>query len=257
MIMNLFLDKHIAKSYKSPSQRIRVLTEDWADRNVYCPSCGCPVRKYYNNRPVADFYCDNCREDYELKSKKENIGVKILNGAYKTMLVRLKSNHNPNFFFLSYHMDTLAVLDLLIIPKHFFIPDIIEKRKPLTPNARRAGYVGCYILLRKIPQSGKIFLIKDRKIKPKNAVLEMWKKTLFLREEKQVKAKGWLLDIMNCIDVLGRKVFSLDEVYSFEDDLCLKHPDNKHIKDKIRQQLQFLRDKGYLEFLGRGKYRVV
>ena len=66
-----------------------------------------------------------------------------------------------------------------------------------------------------------------------------------------------ILDIMNCIDALGKKVFSLDEIYSFERDLKLKHPDNRHIKDKIRQQLQLLRDKGYLEFLEKGKYKVI
>ena len=39
-------------------------------------------------------------------------------------------------------------------------------------------------------------------------------------------------------------------------ELSKKHPDNRHIKDKIRQQLQVLRDKGYLEFSSRGNYRL-
>jgi type II restriction enzyme len=60
-----------------------------------------------------------------------------------------------------------------------------------------------------------------------------------------------------CVDKLGSKEFSLDEMYRFENDLSKKHPDNRHIKEKIRQQLQILRDSGYLEFLGRGKYRMV
>jgi type II restriction enzyme len=63
-----------------------------------------------------------------------------------------------------------------------------------------------------------------------------------------------LLDIMNCIDALGTKEFSLPELYSFEKDLAERHPNNKHIKDKIRQQLQFLRDKDYLEFVSKGIY---
>ena len=37
--------------------------------------------------------------------------------------------------------------------------------------------------------------------------------------------------------------------------LAGKHPDNHHIKDKIRQQLQMLRDNGIIEFIGRGHYR--
>jgi type II restriction enzyme len=33
------------------------------------------------------------------------------------------------------------------------------------------------------------------------------------------------------------------------------YPTNQHITDKIRQQLQFLRDLGLVEFLGDGKYK--
>lgn len=254
--MDLLFNRSLADSYKNLSQKIRVLTEDWANNNIYCLSCGSYLSKYQNNRPVADFYCDNCKEEYELKSKKDNLGLKILDGAYKTMIERLNSNRNPNFFFLSYDLSSLRVLNFLVIPKHFFVPRIIEKRKPLAENARRARWIGCNILLQKIPQTGKIFLVKDEKVEPKKRVLENWGKTLFLREEKEITAKGWILDVMNCIDALNKKIFSLDEVYIFEKSLQLKHPENKHIKDKIRQQLQFLRDKGYLEFLGKGRYEA-
>ncbi|MGI0085759.1 MAG: DpnI domain-containing protein, partial [Nitrososphaerales archaeon] len=33
-------------------------------------------------------------------------------------------------------------------------------------------------------------------------------------------------------------------------------PNNAHIRDKIRQQLQVLRDMGLIEFLGSGSYRL-
>ena len=46
-------------------------------------------------------------------------------------------------------------------------------------------------------------------------------------------------------------------MYQFEDILKVKHPRNNNIRPKIRQQLQFLRDKGFIEFLGDGKYRKV
>ena len=44
-------------------------------------------------------------------------------------------------------------------------------------------------------------------------------------------------------------------MYAFASNLQLKHPENKHVKDKIRQQLQVLRDKGMIEFVSRGHYR--
>ena len=48
----------------------------------------------------------------------------------------------------------------------------------------------------------------------------------------------------------------LQDMYSFEKDLSAIHPENKNIKPKIRQQLQFLRNKGYHEFVEAGKYRL-
>ncbi len=255
MILNF--DAQLALNYKSQSQRVRVLTEQWVDNSVFCPNCGhLKIDKYPNNKPVADFYCSNCREEYELKSKQDSIGTKIVNGAYRTMIERLQSSNNPNFFLLNYDLQNFEVRNFLVIPKHFFIPEIIEKRKPLASTARRVGWVGCNIILQNIPQTGKIFFIKNKQVEPKEKVLTEWQKTLFLREEKEIKAKGWLLDVMMCIDKLERKEFTLNEIYSFENELSKKYPDNRHIKDKIRQQLQVLRDKGYLEFTNRGNYRL-
>jgi len=255
--MRLNLDIDLAENYKSNSQKIRVLSESWVDRDIFCPNCGnLEINKYPNNKPVADFYCSNCNEDYELKSKQNNIGVKIIDGAYSTMIDRLKSNNNPNFFLLNYNHKNLSVLNFLVIPKHFFTPNIIERRKPLSTSARRAGWVGCNILLNHIPQSGKIYFIQNGIISPKNKVLKDWQKTLFLKDEKLAESKGWLLDVMMCLEKIDKKEFKLEEVYQFEKELLIKHPNNNHIRDKIRQQLQFLRDKGYIEFMGRGNYII-
>src|SRR3990172_10520284 len=37
--MDLALDPAVAASYKSPSQRSRVITEHWAAATLYCPAC--------------------------------------------------------------------------------------------------------------------------------------------------------------------------------------------------------------------------
>ncbi len=254
--MKIILDTKIAEQYKSTSQKIRVLTETWVDDEIFCPACGTNISNYENNRPVADFYCSNCGEEYELKSKKNSLGKKIVDGAYSTMVKRLNSSNNPNFFFLNYDPIKFEVLNFIVIPKHFFTPKIIEKRKALSPTARRAGWIGCNVLLQDIPESGKIFYIRNRKQESRNKVISNWQKTLFLRATKPQELKGWVLDVMKCIDRLNKKEFSLAEIYQFEEYLKIKYPNNEHLKDKIRQQLQFLRDKNYLEFLGRGKYKL-
>lgn len=60
---------------------------------------------------------------------------------------------------------------------------------------------------------------------------------------------------MLCVDSIRKNEFTLDEMYQFEQKLKLKYSNNHFIKDKIRQQLQVLRDRGLIEFVGRGKYR--
>jgi len=258
MDMKLVFDEQLAINYRSASQKARILTEHWVDESVFCPNCGrLEIDKYPNNQPVADFFCSNCKEDYELKSKQDSIGTKILDGAYRTKMERLRSSSNPNLFVLNYNLQGLSVLNFFVIPKHFFVPEIIEKRKPLATTARRAGWIGSNILLQKVPQVGKIFLVRQEKIEPKEKVLAEWKKTLFLREEKEISARGWLLDIMRCVEKIGKREFALEDVYKFENELSVLHPENRHIKDKIRQQLQILRDKNYLDFVSRGYYRLI
>jgi len=115
----------------------------------------------------------------------------------------------------------------------------------------------CNIDISSIPNSGKIFYVQNREIISKNKVLDDWNKTLFLKESNNIRAKGWLLDIIRCIEKLNRNSFTLGDLYIFEDYLKIKHPENNNIQAKIRQQLQILRDKGFLKFTDRGKYEVI
>lgn len=256
--MNLAFNTKLADSYSNNSQIARVLTEDWVKSNSYCPNCGeLKLEEFTNNKPVADFYCKQCNSEYELKSKNsKSIGKKIVDGAYSTMIERINSDNNPNFFFLTYDKIKWEVKNFLIIPKHYFISEIIEERKPLAPTARRAGWIGCNIDLTKIPDNGRIYLIKNSEIIPKERVRSKWQGTEFLKSKKGV-SKGWILDVMNCVDTIKKDSFSLKDMYQFEEVLKLKYPDNNFIKDKIRQQLQYLRDKGLIEFKGRGNYKKI
>ena len=252
--MNLMFNMKLVENYKSNSQKARVLTEDWVNNNVFCPICGNKeLQKFENNKPVADFYCENCNEIFELKSKNGKFSNIINDGAYSTMIERIASNSNPDFLFLTYNKEKCVVENFLIIPKHFFVPNIIIKRKPLSENARRAGWIGCNIDLASIPKDGKVFIIKDGKEISKKRVLNNIQKNLFLSQEK-ITNRGWILDVMKCIEKIDKKVFMLSDVYSFEKWLHMLHPKNNNIKAKIRQQLQILRDNNYLEFLGNGVY---
>lgn len=242
--------------YASGSQSARAWTEEWVHKQVYCPNCGsATIDAFPNNSPVADFYCASCKEEYELKSQKVAFRDKILDGAFRTKCERLAANNNPSLFLLNYDLKLLSVMNLFVVPKHFFVREIIEERKPLSPVARRAGWIGSKILLSQIPEAGKIFIVRAGRPEPKESVLAKWQRTLFLRDQKQ-DARGWLIEVMKCVEAIGMPEFRLEDVYAFEDELSRIYPGNQNVKPKIRQQLQFLRDRGYLDFVSRGYYRL-
>ena len=63
--MDLSFDAPLAASYRSATQKIRILSEHWVSRQVYCPNCGhLDIDRYGNNNPVADFFCSICKEEY-------------------------------------------------------------------------------------------------------------------------------------------------------------------------------------------------
>ena len=243
-------------AYTSSTQKSRAWTEAWVKTWAYCPHCGAAkMSQFPNNSPLADFLCSSCNEEFELKSQKSKFGTKVADGAFKTKCDRLASSNNPNLLLMNYDLKSLSVVNLFIVPKHFFIRDIIEERKPLAATARRAGWIGSNILIGKVPEAGKIHIVQNGTIRPKEAVLHEWQKTLFLRSES-LESRGWLLDVMRCVESLGKSEFTLDEAYRFERHLGDLYPGNQNVRPKIRQQLQYLRDRGFLEFVSRGNYRL-
>lgn len=252
--MNLYFNTSLADNYNNPAQIIRVLTESWVRENIYCPHCGnSEILHFPNNSAVADFYCPVCKNEYELKSKRGSIGHKITDGAYDTFIQRITSNNNPDFLILTYNADDLYVKNLWIIPKYFFAPQIVEKRRPLSSTARRAGWIGCNILFDKIPIQGQISMIQNCIPRKKISVITQVQRSALLNTD-DIKARGWLLDVLTCVNNIPNQMFSLKEIYNFENAFSINHPQNHRIRPKIRQQLQVLRDKGFLKFLGHGIY---
>lgn len=255
MIRRLGFEEEAAP-YSAETQKARFWTENWVAAQLYCLNCGLSnVDKMANNEPVADFRCSRCREEYELKSQAGRIGAKVVDGAHRTMLERLAAENNPNLILLAYNKLHRQVTDLSVVPKHFFVPEIIEGRKPLAPTARRAGWVGCNIMLNRIPEAEKIVVVRDGVLEARERVLERWRQTCFLRD-RPVGARGWLVEVMKCVEDVRQTEFELADVYRFEERLRVHYPGNQHIREKIRQQLQVLRDAGFIEFLGRGKYQL-
>jgi phosphatidylserine/phosphatidylglycerophosphate/cardiolipin synthase-like enzyme len=69
---------------------------------------------------------------------------------------------------------------------------------------------------------------------------------------------GWLQLTLEGVSRIREKSFSMDEVLA----ACLplareRYPQNRHVREKLRQQMQRLRDLGLILFVGRGRYELL
>jgi len=55
---------------------------------------------------------------------------------------------------------------------------------------------------------------------------------------------------------MGKTEFTNDDAYMYVSQLEKLHPNNRHVRDKIRQQLQILRDKGLIAQIRRGVWTL-
>ena len=234
---------------------VRVVTEEWGRQNLYCPACKSnSVIQAPPNMPAIDYECPICRLTYQLKSRRNWGENKMVDAAYSTMIAAIRNDNAPSLFILHYS-SIWRVQNMLLIPHFFITESIIEKRKPLGPLARRAGWVGCNILLREIPKDGKLQIVSHGiEIDPDEVRKHFQLVKPFA--DLNVRLRGWTLDVFKVIRRLNKTDFTLSDIYKFDAELAAMHPDNLNIRAKIRQQLQVLRDLGFLAFTGCGHYSL-
>lgn len=246
----------LATAYKSAAQRARVVSEGWGEENLYCPNCPSPMlRRSSANTAAIDFTCPRCDAPYQLKSQSKPFSARITDAAYEAMRSAVLLGRTPNLLALHYDPAGWQVRSLVLIPRFAFSLSCIERRKPLSASARRSGWVGCNIVLANIPPDARIPLIANGMAVSPASIRRQYDRLRPLAKLGH-DTRGWTLDVLNIVRSLGQDEFSLAEVYAHADALARLHPDNRHVHDKIRQQLQVLRDLGWVEFLGRGQYRL-
>lgn len=254
--MDLHLSTTGLDRYKSASQRARVGTESWGAANFFCPACESPrLQPSPQGTATIDYVCPSCDSLFQLKSQSKPIGARIVDAAYSEMKRAIIEDRTPNLFVLHYDLDTWAVRTVLLVPHFAFALSAVERRKPLAPTARRAGWVGCNILLDKIPVHALISVVNEGTPQTSQQVRASYNRLRPL-EKLQVEKRGWTLDVLQVVQSLGKPEFTLADVYAHAAALAKLHPNNAHVRDKIRQQLQVLRDLGLLEFLGGASYRL-
>jgi type II restriction enzyme len=178
------------------------------------------------------------------------------------MLERIHARDAPALILLRYlrnaaTSETTWLIDRLVAIHPVFLTDaVVEPRKPLSSHARRAGWRGCNLRVDRIPPEGRIALIDAGK-----AVDRAETRALFAVSKRldsiDPDARGWTATVLSIVRDIGREQFQLGDVYAHRRKLEEAFPNNRHVEAKIRQQLQVLRDLGYLHFTSRGVYEVI
>jgi type II restriction enzyme len=254
--LNVRMDPTCAAGFKSRCQIARKVTETWAGANLYCIACESDhVTSLPCNAEAVDFSCVICGAAYQLKAMRSWNERRVPDAGYDAMMRALKSDSTPNLLLMQYSDDWL-VHNLLLVPSFFFSATAVQKRKPLGLGARRAGWIGCNILLSEIADEGKIRVISQGVPESPRIVRDRFQ-TVRPLANVHARTRGWTLDVLRMIRRLGQERFSLQDVYAYEGDLSATYPSNRNVRPKIRQQLQVLRDIGFIDFEGSGRYRVL
>lgn len=203
--------------------------------------------------PLYDFHSPACKERFQLKAGRGRFGNSVLDSEYHTALEGILKDAYPSLILLHYDPIGWNVTDLELVHRACITTSCLVRRKPLSATAKRAGWEGCMISLSNVPTLGRISVVRNGAVRPKSAVLEQWKRSNRLLETEP-ESRGWVADVLVCVERLYA-TFTLENVYSFEIELAAKHPKNRFVKAKIRQQLQVLRDLGIVEFISPGVYR--
>lgn len=129
---------------------------------VPCPRCNKPnhLTRLPTNFQCADVICKFCGFLAQVKSTKLKNGStdlpdKILGAAWGPQQEQILSDIYHGLFIVCYD-EQLKLIRMDFIPAHILkvTPDIFEPRKPLSENAKRAGWQGFIIRLDKVPKIG-------------------------------------------------------------------------------------------------------
>lgn len=252
--MQVEMEFEIAARYSSASQRARVVTELWGERNLYCANCDSPVLlRSQTNTQAVDFTCPECLLPFQLKSQSSALSRRIVDAGYQAMQRAIAENRTPNLIAIHYDPNFWQIQNALLVPRFVFSMSAIEKRRPLALTARRAGWIGCNILLCNIPDDGKISLVRNGVPVDPHLVRRKYSRLRSL-DRVDPEVRGWALDVLRIARSLDKNEFSLSELYNRDVELKRLHPANRHVRPKIRQQLQRLRDLRIIDFIGPGRY---
>ncbi|MED5354507.1 MAG: DpnI domain-containing protein [Bacteroidota bacterium] len=141
---------------KTNKQLLGERGENLVVKNVFCPKCKKhkTLKRLPNNFKCADIVCDFCGYLAQVKAKStsnvDKIPNTILGAAWKVQKERMDSGI---YFPLYIVLVSEKKYSIFYLPVDYQDEEIFIKRKPLSKDAKRAGWQGFYYDLTKIEKS--------------------------------------------------------------------------------------------------------
>ena len=140
----------INSEWKSNSRIYGEVVELWVQNNVPC-KCGGKLINQPANQKSIDCICDKCLKNIQIKSSSKPFKanrdekLRILGAEYITTLNSININQQWDLMLVHYDKELNKIVGLKIIESQYISAKNVIPRKPLGPNARRAGWQGCYL----------------------------------------------------------------------------------------------------------------
>ncbi len=177
-IFSPLIDQTIATTYSNKTQFARVVLETWAELNLYCLHCvNDSLTRLPHNTPVADFECQCCEAQYQLKAKDGRFGSKLSGAAYAPTLKASKERSMPEHVLVEYDRRFSTVVFVDALPGSAITPERVVARARLSASARRAGWQGCTIRIDGIERVG---IVRPSGL-PREAVRAAWAQRMKMR----------------------------------------------------------------------------
>ncbi len=142
------------RGWKSNSRIIGEAVEECVI-TMSCPICNVKeLVKCKTNEKSKDLVCKKCSSQFQIKSKKytkkQNSHLELLGAEYKTTCSSINEN-NVHYLVIMYSFigDKYTINNIYFIDQTDINESCIIPRKPLSSNAKRAGWQGCKLVFNK------------------------------------------------------------------------------------------------------------
>jgi type II restriction enzyme len=170
-------------------------------------------------------------------------GKRVVDGAYLTMIRKIRDGSAPSLILLQYDYEPLkgathwTIRRLVAIHPVFFTESLIEARKVLSPNARRAGWQGCNIRLDRVPDDGRIEIIRNAEPIDTELVRQKYASAQRLAV-LDTALRGWTALTLGIVRRLDSP-FSLDQVCAKRAFVETAFPGNRHVEANFDSNFRF------------------